>query len=100
MEKCKEGKVVANHVFPISSVRILYLGRAVTALHSWHVRNKMLRQCCHFDMTVRQSCSVAYRGAVLLICHGRPHYKIVSRSCQHGNIAVTFYYGRVKSVAP
>jgi hypothetical protein len=34
MEKCKEGKVVANHVFPISSVRILYLGSAVTALHS------------------------------------------------------------------
>jgi hypothetical protein len=25
---------------PISSVRILYLGRAVMALHSWHVRNK------------------------------------------------------------
>jgi hypothetical protein len=42
MEKCKEGKVVTNHVFPISSVRILYLGRAVTALHAWHVRNKML----------------------------------------------------------
>jgi hypothetical protein len=24
MDKCKEGKVVANHVFPISSVRILH----------------------------------------------------------------------------
>jgi hypothetical protein len=30
----KEGKVVENHVFPNSSVRILYLGRAVTVLHS------------------------------------------------------------------
>jgi hypothetical protein len=36
MEKCKEGKVVANHVFSISSVGISYLGRAVTALHSLH----------------------------------------------------------------
>jgi hypothetical protein len=34
MEKCKERKVVENHLFLISSVRILYLGRAVTALHS------------------------------------------------------------------
>jgi hypothetical protein len=34
MEKCKEGKAIANRVFPISSVLILYLGRAVTALHS------------------------------------------------------------------
>jgi hypothetical protein len=33
-------------------------------------------------------------------CHGGPHYKIVSPSCQHGNIAVTLYYGCVKSVAP
>jgi hypothetical protein len=28
--------------------------------------------------------------------HGRPHYKTVSPSYQHGNIAVTFYYRRVK----
>jgi hypothetical protein len=28
MKKYKEGKVVANHVFTISIVRILYLGRA------------------------------------------------------------------------
>jgi hypothetical protein len=40
MEKCKEGKVVANHVFPISSFRTLCLGRAVTALHSSLVRKK------------------------------------------------------------
>jgi hypothetical protein len=33
-------------------------------------------------------------------CHSRPHFKIVSPSCQHGNIAVTFYYGCIKSVAP
>jgi hypothetical protein len=25
MEKCTDGKVVANHVFPISSVMVLYL---------------------------------------------------------------------------
>jgi hypothetical protein len=30
--KMKEGNVVANHVFPISSVRILHLGQAVMAL--------------------------------------------------------------------
>jgi hypothetical protein len=36
MEKRKEGKVVENHVFPISSVGIFYLGRAVTALRSLH----------------------------------------------------------------
>jgi hypothetical protein len=34
--KYKEGKVVANHVFPISNVGIVYLGRAVTALHTLH----------------------------------------------------------------
>jgi hypothetical protein len=34
-EKCKEGKVVANHVFPISSVGILFTeDGALTALHS------------------------------------------------------------------
>jgi hypothetical protein len=33
-EKYKEGKVVANYVFPISSVEIFYLGLAVAALHS------------------------------------------------------------------
>jgi hypothetical protein len=60
--KMKRGKVVANRVFPISVVRILYLGRAVTALHSKHVRNKMLRRCHHVDMTVKQSCSVADHG--------------------------------------
>jgi hypothetical protein len=31
-----EGKVVANHVFPVSSVGIFYLGSAVLALHSLH----------------------------------------------------------------
>jgi hypothetical protein len=30
--KMKEGKVVTNHVFPISSVQILYLRRAVTPM--------------------------------------------------------------------
>jgi hypothetical protein len=87
MEKCKEGKVVANHVFPISSFRILYLGRAVTALHSWHVRNKMLRRCCHVGMTVKQSFSVltwvVWFCWLATFCHGRPRYKIVSLSCQH-----------------
>jgi hypothetical protein len=34
MKKCKEGKAVANHVFTVSSDRILYPVRAVTALHS------------------------------------------------------------------
>jgi hypothetical protein len=83
MEKCKEGKVVANHVFPISSVRLLFLGRAVTALHSWHAHNKKLRRCCHVDMTVKKSCSVAYLVWLCWLatfCHGRPHYKIVSPS--------------------
>jgi hypothetical protein len=32
--KCKEGKVAANDVFPISSVGDFHLGRAFTALHS------------------------------------------------------------------
>jgi hypothetical protein len=36
MEKYKEGKVVENHVFPISNVGIFSLGRAVMALHSLH----------------------------------------------------------------
>jgi hypothetical protein len=107
MGKCKEGKVVANHVFSISSFRILYLGRAVTALHSWHVRNKMLRRCCHVDMTVKQSCSVAYRGVVLLTCYILPRsatlqdcftvmstwqhrHNILLRTCQECS-AVTAY---------
>jgi hypothetical protein len=30
MEKYKEGKVIADHVFPISSVGIFYPGRAIT----------------------------------------------------------------------
>jgi hypothetical protein len=32
--KCKEEKFVANHVFPVYSVRFVHLGRAVTVLHS------------------------------------------------------------------
>jgi hypothetical protein len=36
MEEYKEGKVVASHVFPSSSVGIFYLERAVTVLHSLH----------------------------------------------------------------
>jgi hypothetical protein len=35
-EKCKERKVVANHVFPVSSVGIFYPGRFLAALHSLH----------------------------------------------------------------
>jgi hypothetical protein len=33
-EKYNEGKFVSDFLFPISSVGIFYLGRAVTALHS------------------------------------------------------------------
>jgi hypothetical protein len=29
---------------------------------SWHVPIEMLLRCCHDDMTVEQSCIVAYRG--------------------------------------
>jgi hypothetical protein len=35
-ENYKDGKVVADHEFPIPSVRIFYLGRAFTALHNLH----------------------------------------------------------------
>jgi hypothetical protein len=34
MEKCKDGKVAANHAIPISSVGIFYLQQVITALHS------------------------------------------------------------------
>jgi hypothetical protein len=34
--KCKEGNVVADHVFTISSGGIFYLGQAITVLHSSH----------------------------------------------------------------
>jgi hypothetical protein len=39
-DKYKEGEVVANHVFPISSVRIFFLERALTALHSMHYQQQ------------------------------------------------------------
>jgi hypothetical protein len=68
MEKCKEGKVVANHVFPISSVRILYLGGAVTALHSWHVRNIMLRRCCHGQGTRTTWHRISEGNHYILMC--------------------------------
>jgi hypothetical protein len=101
MKKCK---VVADHVFPISSVRILFLRRAITPLQSWHDRNKILQRFCHVDMMVKQSFNVQtwvmWFCWLATVCHSRPHYKIVSPSCQPGNIAVTFYYGCVKSVAP
>jgi hypothetical protein len=46
MEECKEGKVVANHVFPVWSVQILYARQVITALYSWHIHKKMLWQFC------------------------------------------------------
>jgi hypothetical protein len=41
-----------------------------TALHSLHVRNKMLRRCCHVDMTEKQYFNVqtGWCGVVLLTC--------------------------------
>jgi hypothetical protein len=33
-----EGKIFANHVFPVSSVEIFLPRRAVTALHSLHYK--------------------------------------------------------------
>jgi hypothetical protein len=91
MEKRKEGKVVANHVFPISSVQILYLERAVTALHSWHVHNKILRRCWHDGETILW-CGLPWQN-VLLTCYIFPRYAtlqdcftIMSTWHQHPNI--------------
>jgi hypothetical protein len=65
MEKCKGGKVVANHAFPVSNVGIIFPGRAVTSIYSLHISSKKLRRCCQGDMTVK-GCYVSRVGEVVM----------------------------------
>jgi hypothetical protein len=50
----KRGKVLANQVFPISSVGIFYIERAVTIIHSLHTIWRMLMQCCEGYMMAKE----------------------------------------------
>jgi hypothetical protein len=73
MKKCKEGNVVANHVFPISSVGMSY-----------------------FVYFVFPVVAVPPSLPLPLIWKRIP----LSLSCQRGNIAVSFTVDNAKSVAP
>jgi hypothetical protein len=50
-EKCKEGEVVANHVFLISSVRTFLPRTNCYGAAIFTLSIVKIRRCCHIDMT-------------------------------------------------
>jgi hypothetical protein len=56
MEKCKEGEVVANDVFPISSDGIFYLDKPLRRYTLYIINSKKLRRYCDVGMRAKGVC--------------------------------------------
>jgi hypothetical protein len=57
LEKCagyKDGKIVANHVFPVWSTGFFYLGRSMRLYILCIISSIHCRRCCHVDMTANR----------------------------------------------